>query len=521
IAEFRSMLVVLAGAVGFVLLIACLNVANLLLARGSEREKEMAIRAALGAGPLRLVRQLLTESVLLAGLGGVLGLLLADWGVRRLVVMFPGWTVPRMEQASMDGRVLAFTCLVMLVTGIAFGLAPALQAVRGWRQAVKTRRQRLGSVLVISQVALTLVLLTGAGLLIRSFVRLLAVDPGFRAEKVLTIPIPAPSYVTADRAGKIRQAGRYREILQRVEALPGVETTALTTVLPLGPIRANTTFRVENRPAPAPNEDFEQAQYRAVSPAYFRAMGIPLLRGRFFSESDTAQSPGVVIVNESMARHYWPGEDPIGKRLAPAEGGSGFPLSVVGVYYPYLQSLGILEGATLVVRTYTDPLPVAATVRKEIRAIQPDLPVGEIRTMERLVAESVSQPRLYTLLLGLFAAMALLLALAGHYGVMSYSVSRRTREIGIRMALGAGRPDILRHVLGPAAAMIGAGVGIGWMGAAALTRVLRSLLFEVSPTDPVVFIGTAAVLGAVALGTGYLAARKASAVDPAVALRHD
>ena len=538
IAEFRSMLVVLAGAVGFVLLIACLNVANLLLARGSEREKEMAIRAALGAGPLRLVRQLLTESVLLAGLGGTLGLLLAGCGVRGLVAMFPGWTVPRMEQASTDGRVLAFTCLVTLVTGIAFGLAPALQAVRGWRRAVNTRRQRLGSVLVISQVALTLVLLTGAGLLIRSFVRLLAVDPGFRAEKVLTIPIPAPSYVTADRAGKIRQAGLYREILQRVEALPGVETTALTTVLPLGPIRANTTFRVENRPAPAPNEDFEQAQYRAVSPAYFRAMGIPLLRGRFFSESDTAQSPGVVIVNESMARHYWPGDDPIGKRLAPAEGGSGFPLSVVGVvgdvkhaslsgkagaelYYPYLQSLGILEGATLVVRTYSDPLPLAATVRKEIRAIQPDLPVGEIRTMERLVAESVSQPRLYTLVLGLFAAIALLLALAGLYGVISYSVSRRTREIGIRMALGAGRPDILRHVLGPAAAMIGAGVGIGWMGAAALTRVLRSLLFEVSPTDPVVFIGTAAVLGAVALGTGYLAARKASAVDPAVALRHD
>lgn len=536
--EFRTALFLLLGAVGFVLLIACLNVANLLLARASERAKEIAIRTALGAGRLRLVRQLLTESVLLSGLGGTLGLLLAGWGAPALVALFPERIpIPRLDQTSLDGRVLAFTFLLSLFSGILFGLAPALQASRvDLNETLKEtgrsgtggfRAQRLRSLLVVAETALSLVLLAGAGLMLRSFVRLLQVNPGFKAEKVLTVRLSLPSYRVRDRK---RQPAYYAEILQQVETLPGVQSAALVTVLPLSGAQAVMTFSGGTLRT---DEEMRPIPFRAVSPGYFRTMGIPILMGRPFAESDTAEAPPVAIVNEALARRYWPGENPIGKSLP-----VGKFLPVVGVvgnikhqslradpepelYLPYLQHLGVPHSA-LVVRTAADPLRLTAALRNRIRNLHSDQPLTDIKTMEQWIADSVSEPRFYTLLLGVFAGLALVLAAAGVYGVMSYSVTQRTHEVGIRMALGARQVDVLKLVVSQGARYVLLGLAIGLAGALAATRLLRNLLFAVSTTDTATtYVTVSLLLLAVALLATYLPARRASRVDPMVALRHE
>jgi len=536
--EFRTSLFLLLGAVGFVLLIACLNVANLLLARASERAKEIAIRTALGAGRLRLVRQLLTESVLLSGLGGTLGLLLAGWGAPALVALFPERIpIPRLDQTSLDGRVLAFTFLLSLLSGIVFGLAPALEASRvDLNETLKEtgrsgtggfRAQRLRSLLVVAETALSLVLLAGAGLMLRSFVGLLQVNPGFKAQKVLTVRLSLPVYRVRDRK---RQPAYYTEILQHVQTLPGIQSAALVTVLPLSGVQAVMTFSGGTLPK---DEETPEIPFRAVSPAYFHTMGIPILMGRPFAESDTAEAPPVAIVNGALARRYWPGENPIGKSLP-----AGKYLPVVGVvgnikhhslradpepelYFPYLQHLGVPHSA-LVVRTAADPLKITAAVRRKIRTLHSDQPLTDIKTMEQLIADSVSEPRFYTLLLGVFAGLALILAAAGVYGVMSHSVTQRTHEVGIRMALGARRVDVLKLVVGQGARYVLVGLTIGLAGALAATRLLRNLLFAVSTTDTATtYVSVSLLLLAVALLATYLPARRASRVDPMVALRHE
>lgn len=534
-AESRTTLLLLLGAVGFVLLIACMNVANMLLARSWGRAKEIAIRSALGARRLRVIRQLLTESLLLAGLGGALGLLLAAWGGPALARLFPG-SLPRLDQTSLDVYVLAFTLLLSVLSGVLFGLAPALQVSRvdlnetlketGRSGAGGWRGHRLRTLLVVAETALSLVLLVGAGLMIRSFVRLLQVNPGFKAERILTVRLPLPTYRVRDRK---KQPAYYTEILEQVQTLPGVQSAALVTILPLGGISTVMTFARTGEEA---DEKGWTVPFRSISPEYFRVMRIPVLMGRPFNESDREGAPQVAIINEALARRMWPGENPIGKSL-PA---GGF-LPVVGVvgnvkygslmaeprpelYLPYLQRLGVPQSA-LVIRTASDPSKLTASVRKRIRELHSDQPVNEVRTMEELIANSVSRPRFYTVLLGVFGGLALLLAAAGVYGVMSYSVSQRHHEIGIRMALGARPTDVLKLVVSQGARYVVIGVAIGLGGAFAATRLLASLLYGITPTDPPTFAVISLLLLAVALAAIYVPAHRASRVDPMVALRHE
>ncbi len=533
VASVRESLRLLAGAVGCVLLMACLNAANLLLARASQRRGEIAIRAALGAGRSRLVRQMLVESLTLAGLGGVLGLGLAFWAVRTVRSHF-SQLVPRIEETRVDAQVLGFALAATLVTGALFGLWPALRATSA---RVETSRVRVSppGMLATAQVAICLVLLTGAGLMLRTLARLLEVDPGFRAQKVLAVSIPGP-YPLPDEA---RQAERYRRIVEAVGRLPGVEAAALNTVLPLGPLQANLTFGIAERPAaPTRFEELPRAQLRTVSADYFRVMGIPLLRGRSFTEADGRSSPGVVIINEELARRYWPGEDAVGKRLQTNIGPSGPWLTVVGVagnvkheslrsgpdpelYRPYQQYLGFPQLTNLVVRTAVEPASLAETIRREIRRIEPEQPIREVQTMERFLSNATSQPRFYAVLLGAFAGLALAVAASGLLGVLSYSVSRRTQEIGVRMALGARPGDVLRMVLGDGARYLAAGAGLGLAGSLASSRLLRNLLFGVGPADPLTFVLAGAVLAAAALAATAIPARRAAAVDPMTALRHE
>ncbi len=527
--EYGNTLWMLLGAVGFVLLIACLNVATLLLARAATREREFSIRLALGAGRWRLTRQLLTETLLLAGLGAGLGLLLGRWGIQALIQLIPGRIpVPRLGQAvALDGRVLGFVLAVTLLSVLLAGLAPAWKAAGG-------RRLTPPRLLAAGQIGLALVLVIGASLMIRSFARLLEVDPGFRPQKVLTVGIPIPSRSFTHNAA---YAGRYQRILERVEALPGVEAAGLATVLPLGSLTARITYLVEGQPPPDRGQPMQLAEFRAVSPGYFRAMGIPLVRGRFFAASDGAGAPRVVIINQEMMRRHFPGQDPVGRRLSSA-GPEGPWLTITGVvgdvkhwnlasgpdreiYLPYLQYLGTPQASTLALRTASDPLALAAAVRQEIRRLEPDLPVTSVTPMERLVDNAVAQPRFYTVLLASFAGLALLLAGAGIYGLMSYAVSRRTREIGIRLALGARPVDVLRLVLGQAGRLAAIGILLGLGGALAATRLLAGLLYGIRPTDPATFAVVSLILVAVALGAAGLPARRASRVDPAVALRAD
>ena len=541
----RSSLLLSLGAVAFVLLIACLNVANLLLARASDRAREIAVRAALGAGRLRVVRQLLTESLLLSGMGGVAGLLLGAWGARALVALFPGRDpVPRLEQAHLDSAVLLFTLAVTVVTGLIFGLVPALHSTRanltaalkesGRGNSSGGRAGRVRSALVIAETALSLVLLVGAGLMLRSFQRLMAVDAGFNPDRVLTLRVPLPAAITV----KAQQPVYYTRMLDRLRTLPGLNAVALIAPLPLADVDANSTFVVEGQ-VPAAGER-QLVKLRSVSPGYFRAMGIGLRGGRVFNDADTGDANAkVVVVNQSLVRKYFPRESPLGKRVTQSTEGKGPFATVVGVvndvrnlnlgdepepemYFCYRQFFFAPFAMTLVLRTHAaDPTQVAAAAQKEIRAIAPDQPVSDVRAMRDVVSNNVSQPRFYTLLLGIYAGIALLLAATGLYGVISFAVTQRLQEIGIRLALGASRAGILRLVLGRALLLVSAGTVLGLAGAWALTRLIAAQLYRTQAADAVTFAAVAGLMVAVAMAAAYLPARRALSVDPVMALRCD
>jgi putative ABC transport system permease protein len=554
VGDVRPALLILLGAVGFVLLIACANVANLLLARAATRAKEIAIRRALGAGRWRIIRQLLTESVLLALLGGALGLFLAIWGVDLLVALSPADSIPRAQEIGLDGRVLGFTLAVSLLTGVLFGLIPALQASKtdlteslkeGGRSSTEgLRRNRVRSLLVISEIALSLVLLIGAGLMLRSFWRVQEVDPGFNPHNVLTmrISLPAAKYAQAEQVMNF-----YQTTIERVKGLPGVQAVGVSGGIPLSGA-PDTSFFVEGRPYP-PAGRYPEAFYYTVSPEYFRAMGIRLLKGRYFTEQDAKDSPKVTIIDENLARGLFAGQDPIGKHLVPPEGGADPPSEIVGVvqhvkhmgldsdaqskiqyqfYVPYVQiPEKYLALATrdmyLVARTAnaSDPLSLAAPVQKEIHEVDKNQPVFNVKTMEQLINESIAPRRFSMFLLSLFALVALVLAAVGIYGVMSYSVSQRTHEIGIRVALGAGKSDVLKLVIKQGLTLALIGVVSGLIGALVVTRVMASMLYGVTATDPLVFAGVALLLALVALLACYIPAHRAMRVDPMIALRYE
>jgi len=538
VGNVRLALYVLLGAVGFVLLIACANVANLLLARAASRQKEIAVRTALGATRTRIVRQLLTESVLLSLVGGALGLLLAMWGVELLVALLPP-EAPRASEINLDGRVLGFTFAVSLLTGLVFGLAPALASSKpdlndalkegGRTAAGGFKRNRIRGLFVVAEVALALVLLIGAGLLIKSFMRLREVNPGFDPQNVLTMQLSVPKAKYPDNK---QIAAFFQETLQRVGNVPGVTEAGAVSSLPLSGSGATRFFAIDGGP-PTPPGQGPNAGYDVASPGFFGALKIPLLNGRDFTERDNADAPPVVVINETMARRFWPGEDVIGKRLA--IGGQPWR-TIVGVvgdvrhssldaeprpqmYFSYLQDT--LPFMSLAVRTTTDPASMVAALRSEIHAIDKDQPVFAIKTMNEVLARSVSQRRLYMTLLGIFAGIALLLAAVGIYGVMSYSVTQRTHEIGIRMALGARSSDVLRLVVGQGMTLALVGVVAGLIAALAMTRVIASLLYGVSATDPATFAIVSVVLTTVALLACYIPARRATKVDPMIALRHE
>jgi len=538
----RSALLVSLGAVGMVLLIACLNVANLLLVRAADRNREFAVRAALGAGRLRMVRQLMTETMLLAMAGGGAGLLLGAWGARSLVALFPERIpVPRLEQTRLDSGVLLFTLALSLATGLIFGLLPALRAANpnlqeslkegGRASSSGPRSQRLRNLLVVVETALSLVLLIGASLMLRGFDRLMHVDPGFDPGRVLTLRVPLPAAIT----GKAQQAAYYTRILERLQTLPGLNSAGIIVPLPLADVDANGTFAVEGRPAP-PGER-QLVKLRVASPGYFRAMGIAVRRGRVFSESDGADAPSVVVVSESFARKYFPNEDAIGKRVTGDSEGKGPFQRIIGVvkdvkyrelggnlepemYRDYRQFFFAGFAMTVVLRGQSDdPMRLAGLAQREIRALSPDQPISDLKSMRKVISDNVSQPRFYTLLLGVFAAIALLLAVTGLYGVLSYSVSQRAHEIGIRMALGASRLGIFRLVLGQVMVLVSAGVILGLAGAFALTRLIATQLYQTTPTDPATFLAVSGMMIAVAAAAAWIPARRALKVDPIIALR--
>jgi len=532
----RPALLVLLGAVGFVLLIACANVANMLLARATVRQKEMAIRIALGAGRWRVVRQLLAEALLLGIAGGAAGLAIAAWGLSILPALAPG--LPRLSEVALDLRALAFTGGLALLTGVVFGLAPAFQIARpdvteslkdGGHGASGSRgRLRLRQALVVVEVALAVVLLIGAGLLIRSFWNLQHVDPGFRQENVVAafVSLPPARYSDDEQA-----IGFYRRLLERASTLPGVESAAVTAAMPFWNDYVQ-GFRFQERPEPAPGE-WPATNYYAVSADYFRTLGIPLRRGRLFTDRDRAGAPRVAIINETMARRMFPGEDPIGQHIHVTAGPPAFR-EIVGIvgnvkqyeldadapmqtYEPFL--VQPYRRMTLVLRTATDPALLAAAVRQAVQALDPDQPVSRVATLQELVADSVAQPRASARLITVFGAVALLLAAVGVYGVMAFTVAQRRREFAIRIAIGAGKGRVLRLVIGQGLTLAAMGVAAGIGGAFALTRLTASLLFGVTATDPVTFALVPAVLAGVALGGSALPAWRATTVDPVTALR--
>ncbi len=541
VSSVKPALLVLLGAVAFVLLIACVNVANLLLARSAAREKEIAIRVSLGAGRWRIARQLLTESALLALAGGTVGLTLAKWGKDLLLALAPE-DLPRLSDVALDGRALAFTAALSLLTGLGFGLFPALQAsnIRGpnLNETLKDagrgstddgRRRLIRGSLVVLEVALALVLLVGAGLLIKSFLRLRSVDPGFNPAGALTAQIPLSQRKYPEDSQRV---AFYTQLIEKVAALPGVQAAGAAMVTPLSGNDFVLGFRIEGRP-PYPAGSEPDTNYYSVTPGYFKAMGIPLLRGRLFTERDTKDAPRVIIINETMAKRFFPGEDPIGKRLHVTMGPVLYR-EIVGIvgdvkhysldqeakaqtYEPYAQQP--FSGMTLVARTSGDPAGLSSAIRGEVLKIDKELPISNVKTLEQYLSTSIAQQRFSVLLLGIFAAVAMALACVGIYGVLSYSVTQRRREIGVRMALGAARRDVLRLVVGHAMLLTLIGVAIGLGAAFALTRVMSTLLFGVSATDPMTFGLIALLLIAVALLAALVPARRATKVDPMVALR--
>jgi putative ABC transport system permease protein len=537
--DVRPALLILLGAVAFVLMIACANVANLLLARATARQRELAVRAALGAARMRLVRQLLAESSLLAALGGAAGLLLAWWALHLLrAVAAERLPIPRLEAVGIDGWVLAFTAAAALLSGLFFGLVPALSASgltlsealkEGGRSGSASRGNRTRSIFVIVEVALALVLLVGAGLLVRSFMQLLNVNPGFDPSRTVTMRVGLPGSRYGEDAKRVQF---FQRLFEKVDALPGMQAAGGISFLPLAGLGAATGFEVVGRPTP-PRGEGPVADVRVVANGYFKAMGVPLLKGRLFIEHDPGDSRNHVIVNETMARKYWPGEDPIGKRVKISwyDDREDEIIGVVGdvrqaalatearatTYWPYPRFA--YPSMTLAVRTSGDAASTSNAVARLIREQDPNLAVADIRTMEDVVSASVAQQRLTMLLLTIFAAAALLLAAVGIYGVIAYSVTQRTQEIGIRMALGARHGDVLRMVVGQAMALTAAGILIGGAGALLLTRLMTNLLFNVRPGDPLTFAVVAAGLGAVAAVASYFPGRRATRVDPVIALR--
>ena len=532
----KPTLFILLGAVGFVLLIACANVANLLLVRAATRQKEIALRTALGAGRFRIVRQMITESVLLALLGGAFGTLLAVWGVNLLVTLSAD-NIPPTAQVKIDTSVLAFTLLVSLVTGVLFGLAPALRAMKlnlveslkeGDRSGIGGQSNRTRSLLVVFESAVAVVLLIGAGLLVRSLIQLQKTNPGFDPHNVLTmrVDLPREKYATPDKA-----ANFFQQLESRVGNLPGVESVGLVSELPLSGQPNDMPYTVEGRPPVTIDQAFDD-DFRRVNQQYFRALRIPLLRGRNFTEQEVRQSAKVVIISDLLARQVFPNEEPIGKRLVMSMGNQAFEIiGIVGdVRHRALESqpfaamyLPTYERGwmNVVIRTQGDPRTLVPAVRKEVQAIDPDQPVAAVRTMEQWLDTAVAAPRYRTALIGLFALLALVLASTGIYGVMSYSVTQRTHEIGVRMALGAGQRDVLKLVVRQGMVLVLVGVGLGVAGSIALTRVMSSLLFEVTPKDPLTFAAVATLLAVVALAACYIPARRATKVDPLVALRYE
>ncbi len=540
--DIRPALWVLLGAVGFVLLIACANVANLLLANAVAREKEIAVRAALGAGRWRIIRQLLIESATL-GLGsGMLGLLMAYFGLKALVALAPE-NLPRVGEIAIDWRVLAFTLGVSLLTGLIFGLAPAWQASKlDFHDALKeggrgagggARGQRVRSALVVAEVAMSLVLLAGAGLMVRSFLRLQDVNPGFDPDNVLTmrLQLPQSKYSTPEQVVQF-----FQSLVERVKTLPGVENAGVVSNLPMSGAYSSGTTSVETPQASQDNSSFE-ADWRRVSPDYHRTMNVALSRGRYFGEQDKADGPQVVIVDESFAKRFWPGGDPIGQRIKRGPRQSDQPWrTIVGVvrhvkdyglneegrervYFPLSQFS--TNSVYLTARTKGDPLATAGAVRGAVWGIDPSQPVSRVRAMDEYVYSSAAQPRFNTLLLAVFATVALILAAIGVYGVMNYSVSQRTHEIGIRMAMGGEAKHIIKLVVGQGLKLVGVGVAVGVAGALAITRLMSGLLFDVSASDPLTFAAIALLLIAVAILACYIPARRATKVDPMIALRYE
>lgn len=541
--EYRTGLLTLLAAVGFVLLIACLNVANLLLARAASRRREIAVRIALGAGRARILRQLLTESLLLAGLGAALGILFASWGARLLVNSFPRSPIlAPVDYRGFDATMFGFALAVALLASVIFGLAPALQLSRTNlnRELRGPRRFASRRLLIVVETALSLILLIGAGLMIRSFERLLEVHPGFLAENVLTVQVPMPSFlnfvsIASRKDVEIRQAAEYGDLIDHIRTLPGVVAAGVATALPLGPVEVHTQIGFEGDPN---SQQDHGAQLCAVSPDFFRALGIPLAAGRAFTAADTAGAPEVAIVNDVVARRYWPNESAIGKHVNMSGAPAGPWYEVVGVvaaihhrklsdqfqselYRPYQQYLGPAFGSVIAIRSMRDPSALVPLVRSQIRTLYPNQPIGDIKPMEDLVAQTVAQPRFYTALLATFSLLALVLAVAGIYGVMSYSVAQRTREFAIRMALGSTGRQLLILVLREGLAMVVAGVGLGVAGAMALTRLIRSELYDTTPTDPTVFVTVSIMLVIVAAAAGYFPASRAASVHPTVALRDE
>lgn len=536
----RVALLVLMGAVALVLLIACANVGNLLLTRSSARRKEIAIRTALGASRSRIVRQLLIEALLLSLASAIAGTLLSFWGVKAMLSLSRE-TLPRVSEVSIDIRVLGFTVAIALLTSLLFGLTPALQASKiNLTEALKDGsrglsggrgRSRVRSVLVIAEVALSLVLLIGAGLMIKSLAHLLKVDPGFKPDRTLTMNI---ALLGSKYPNVNQQIALFEDVTNRVEALPGVESAGLISSAPLsGGVYAG-GFSIEGREPASANEDLS-ADRRMISPEYFKALGIPIINGRHFTDRDNQASTGVAIVSDTWARQFVPKDDPIGKRIKLGGRDSTRPwLSIVGiagdvrdtalesearpcVYVPYPQFPAL--SMSLIARTSVDSKALIPAIRDEVWAVDRDQPVTDIKTMDQYVSDSVSPRRANALLLGIFAALALVLAAVGMYGVMSYGVTQRVHEIGIRMALGAQKSDVIELIVGNGMTLVLAGVMIGLAGALALSRVLSSLLYGVSATDPMTFAGVSLVLIAVALLASYIPARRAAKVDPMIALR--